>query len=99
MAICTICGLATEFLKQHMSVHTDQRTFKCDICEKTLTGYKTFANHKKCHMTWTCGICEQCIPLNSRSIHMKRCKNESTTISCEKCPYISNDKSSLNRHP
>ena len=56
--------MATEFLKQHMSVHTDKRTFKCDICEKTLTGYKTFANHKKCHMTWTCDICEQIIPLN-----------------------------------
>ena len=51
------------FLKQHMSVHTDKRTFKCDICEKTLTSYKTFANHKKCHMTWTCDICEQIIPL------------------------------------
>ena len=46
-----------------MSVHTDKRTFKCDICEKTLTSYKTFTNHKKCHMTWTCDNCEQMIPL------------------------------------
>ena len=34
-----------------LSNHSDQRLFQCD---KTLTGYKNFMNHKKCHMTWTC---------------------------------------------
>ena len=64
MAICTICGLATEFLKQHMSVHTDKRIFECEICEKTLTSYQTYVNHKKCHLTWTCDNCDQIIPHN-----------------------------------
>ena len=64
MAICTICGLATEFLKQHMSVHTDKRIFECEICEKTLTIYQTYVNHKKCHLTWTCDNCDQIIPHN-----------------------------------
>ena len=101
MMICTICGFETLYLKQHMSIHSDQRLFQCDKCDKTLTGYKNFMNHKKCHMTWTCENCEQAIPLNSRSIHTKRCsrnKKESTTLSCDKCAYITNDKSHLNRH-
>ena len=50
MMICSICGLETLYLKQHMSNHGDQRLFKCDNCDKTVTGYKNFMNHKKCHM-------------------------------------------------
>ena len=48
MAICTICGFATEFLKQHMGVHSDKRTFKCDICEKKIEKLSDI-----CHKTWT----------------------------------------------
>ena len=59
MMICTNCGLETLYLKQHMSIHSDQRLFQCDKCDKTLTGYKNFMNHKKCHMTWTCIIKEE----------------------------------------
>ena len=105
VSICTFCRLKTEYFKQHKSNQSDQKSFqcvKCDKCDKTLTGYKNFMNHKKCHMTWTCENCEQAIPLNSRSIHTKRCsrnqKAESTTLSCDKCAYITNDKSHLNRH-
>ena len=68
------------------------------ISKKTLKSYKTFVNHKKCHITWTCDDCEQTTPHISRSIHMKSCKKESTTISFGKCPFISDDKSNLNRH-
>ena len=51
MMICTVCGLETIYLKQHMSIHTDQRLFESDKCDKTLTSYKAFMNHKKSHMT------------------------------------------------
>ena len=36
----TICGLVTEYLKQHMSNHGDERNFECDKCEKVCKGYK-----------------------------------------------------------
>ena len=36
MMICTICGLETIYLRQHMSIHTDQKLFDCDKCDKTL---------------------------------------------------------------
>ena len=98
MAICTICGLVTEYLKQHMSNHGDERNFACDKCEKVCQCYKQLMNHKKSHMTWNCTNCDQVIPHNSRSIHLRRCKNESNVLSCEKCPYITNDKSNLNKH-
>ena len=98
MAICTICGLVTEYLKQHMSNHGDERNFACDKCKKVCQGYKQLMNHKKSHMTWNCTNCDQVIPHNSRSIHLRRCKNESNVLSCEKCPYITNDKSNLNKH-
>ena len=42
MAICTICGFETEFLKQHMTNHGDDRKFQCDKCEKVVTGRKAF---------------------------------------------------------
>ena len=98
MAICTICGLVTEYMKQHMSNHTDGRKFQCEKCEKTFVGYKALENHKKSHLTWNCPNCEKVIPHNSRSMHLKRCKNLSTTLTCEKCPYITNEKCNLNRH-
>ena len=98
MAICTICGFETEFLKQHMTNHGDDRKFQCDKCEKVVTGRKALENHKKSHMSWNCTNCEEVIPHNSRSMHIKRCKKVSNTLSCEKCPYITNAKSNLNRH-
>ena len=75
MAICTICGLVTEYMKQHMSNHTDGRNFECEKCEKIFVGYKALENHKKSHLTWNCLNCEKVIPHNSRSMHLKRCKN------------------------
>ena len=57
MAICTICGLVTEYLKQHMSNHGDERNCACDKCEKVCQGYKQMMNHKKSHMTWNCTNC------------------------------------------
>ena len=98
MAICTICGFETEFMKQHMTNHGDERKFQCDKCEKVVTGRKALENHNKSHMSWNCSNCEEVIPHNSRSMHIKRCKKVSNTLSCEKCPYITNAKSNLNRH-
>ena len=31
MAICTICGFVTEFMKQHMTNHGDDRKFQCSM--------------------------------------------------------------------
>ena len=58
MAICTICGLVTEYMKLHMSNHGDERNFECDKCEKACIGYKALVNHKKSHMTWNCTNCD-----------------------------------------
>ena len=68
MMICTVCGLETIYLKQHMSIHTDQRLFECDKCDKTLTSYKSFMNHKK----------EQCVS------RMENSWNPHTTASRKK---------------
>ena len=54
----TICGLVTEYLKQHMSNHGDERNFECDKCEKACIGYKALVSHKKSHMTWNCTNCD-----------------------------------------
>ena len=80
MAICTICGFETEFMKQHMTNHGDERKFQCDKCEKVVTGRKALENHKKSHMSWNCTNCEEVIPHNSRSMHIKRCKRVSNTL-------------------
>ena len=68
MAICTICGLVTEFMKQHMTNHGDDRKFQCDKCEKVVTGKKALVNHQKSQMTWNCTTCQQVIPHNSREL-------------------------------
>ena len=44
MAICTICGFETEFMKQHMTNYGDERKFQCDKCEKVVTGRKALEN-------------------------------------------------------
>ena len=95
MAICTICGLETKFMKSHMRNHTDVRNLQCEKCKNVVVGFKALENHKKSHLTWNC---EKGFPHNSRSMHLKRCKNLSTTLSCEKCPYITQEKCNLNRH-
>ena len=52
MAICTICGFVTEFMKQHIANHGDDRKFECDKCDKVVTGRKALENHRKSHMTF-----------------------------------------------
>ena len=55
-----------------MSIHSDQRKYQCDKCDKSFISYDCCKPPEKSHN------CEQVIPHNSRNIHPKRCKKENT---------------------
>ena len=46
---CTVCGKANSTpskLVQHMVVHTGERKFPCDICEKRFTQASALKRHR-----------------------------------------------------
>lgn len=67
---CTLCDILLSSkgaLKNHMIVHTSERTYKCDLCPKSYKHLATLGTHKKTHTIvkngefkqheWRCTLC------------------------------------------
>ena len=80
-----------------MQLHTGQKNFICDICQKTLTQKVTLNQHLKVHPGEKPHQCESCEKSFSQKAHLKRHMTVHTgekTYSCEGCgnSYTRNDK-------
>ena len=98
-SICAECGSQVLDLALHMKIHSDKRSFECEVCGKVAFGKKGFLNHKQTHKSWSCPRCLAVLPHNSRTMHLKKCaKEEQKELGCDKCSYVTTDKSNLNKH-
>ena len=48
-SICAECGSQVLDLALHMKIHSDKRSFECEVCGKVAFGKKGFLNHKQTH--------------------------------------------------
>lgn len=60
--LCPICGLYFTNLKYHLRVHTKERPFECDICEKKFIQRVNLTVHYRIHTgerPYHCKSCEK----------------------------------------
>ena len=97
-SICAECCSQVLDLKSHLKIHKDSKV-ECEVCGKVLTNRKAFRNHMQTHKSWSCPRCQIVIPHNSRTMHLKKClKKDLTEFKCDNCPYVTTNKSNLDRH-
>lgn len=57
---CPVCGVYFTNLKNHLKVHTKERPFQCDICEKKFTQKINLTVHYRSHTGERPYKCKKC---------------------------------------
>ena len=102
---CPHCNYETHrrfLLSRHLQSHSDDRPFKCSICEK---GFKTnvaLTNHTNVHMGLKPHQCKDCDSGFTTSGELARHQRYRHTLEkphkCPECGYASVELSKLRRH-
>ena len=73
---CEVCGTTKQMKKHQQSTH-DERSFKCDHCDKEVSvrGMKNLKKHLDSHKTITCKLCGLAFTKNSRAAHRVKCSS------------------------
>jgi KRAB domain-containing zinc finger protein len=87
---CNLCGM--EFkgghrLKHHMTLHTGERPYSCDLCEQTFRSKSCLIGHKKARHNaerekFKCPICHK--DVFHLPIHIRK-RHQEAPFSCDEC--------------
>lgn len=82
------------------AVHTDERAFVCDICNKSYKSYRVLKIHKLRHgpANEVCNICGKTFRLRSEVKHHMRRHNNDRRVQCESCDKVFYRNSELKNH-
>lgn len=108
---CDQCDFKTPILSRlnntHVKIHSSERNFKCDICNKAFKNTKQLKNHRRIHRsaeqmpTHNCTKCNLRFT-NTRSLkkHVERHHNENgrEEYKCDECGRISISKDGHKLH-
>ena len=89
-------------LKRHLAVHTGERKFSCDGCEKSFKQFSTLSQHKVSKHSdkkpYVCEICRQCFCRASILIKHRKIHNSEKPFKCSFCDKRFHQKINLNVH-
>lgn len=99
---CTYTSPKRYLLSRHMKSHSEDRPYKCSVCER---GFKTFAslqNHVNTHTgtkPHACKFCESCFTTSGELVrHVRYRHTHEKPHKCGECDYASVELSKLKRH-
>ncbi|CAG9811371.1 unnamed protein product [Chironomus riparius] len=101
--ICKVCNLEMKFLslKDHMlSVHSDERKFKCHLCSKSFKLPSVLKNHLMSHdKQFECKICGKKFRNGpDLKFHIKQFHENPRSFKCEICEKGFFDKGNFKKH-
>ncbi|XP_044742055.1 zinc finger protein OZF-like [Chrysoperla carnea] len=73
-------------LVKHKRIHTGEKQFSCDICNKTFARKSSLINHKRVHggaKPFSCGICNKLFTEKSSLVVHKRVHRREKRFSCD----------------
>eukprot|EP00092_Neocalanus_flemingeri_P002456 GFUD01002627.1.p1 GENE.GFUD01002627.1~~GFUD01002627.1.p1 ORF type:complete len:426 (-),score=93.80 GFUD01002627.1:161-1438(-) len=102
---CGICGKEFKHqytLVRHLPVHTDERNFQCDQCEKAFRQLSTLTQHKASKHSnskpYVCEICTKSFSRVSILINHKKTHAAKKIFKCEVCEKGFHQKINLKMH-
>lgn len=114
---CDMCNFKTPVLSllenTHKKIHSEEKNFKCDQCEKAFKNSKQLKNHRRLHRISACSISTNAIIQNHSEIihkcqkcgstyaHAKSLKDhicKEDNFSCSICGKLISSKSAFKLH-
>lgn len=77
--MCTKTFISRRHLRVHFRIHSNERPYKCEVCEKAFIQYSSLKSHMKLHgKMYVCNICK---------MHFQ----ELNDFQCHDCPNNENN--------